>query len=224
MGYFDSGILGGDTPWDALGEMSRVVGWKSIDRRGNHSFENMYGDHRHMDIDRAKWHRRAADLVRKNRVKVWKLVEHYKGMKDNQSHSILAIVFMSIDFGCKPAKEIEKIARQAVIDDPWDKTDHERLDALDDFTRRLDRIMGKGDMKGNRRFAVKLTRKIEESFDIEISAFSRHEVSIEIERFLRTKNAMLLLANRTIVYSVDDLEWQRTSDKGGIEHMTEIPE
>jgi hypothetical protein len=133
MGWWDSGILDGDEPWDAVGALETAVKWKADEERENSILAAVRS--RRLKL-RA---RLKAHLTRPESVLATKqLIQRWRSAKYNASVSVLAVVYVLIDLEVPFDDEVETFALAAVAGDEWGRLGHSgRVEALDDFKARL---------------------------------------------------------------------------------------
>ena len=164
MGWWSEGIMGGDTPLDAVGELEKAIGWDYGKDGFIYEAENAEAAGKKMS-------------TKTGREKVERLLRQMKDGRDMENGSVLAVVEVLMHVGFKITREIEEIARDAAEKDEWANESEDqhyagpnamhspRMQAVLDFLRRLDIATGKAKPQTYR---VSITRKsfLQKEFDV----------------------------------------------------------
>lgn len=172
MGWWSADILGGDIPWDEIGNLERLVGWESNDgERGMLTVVDV-----HDDLEDSQMSREIADLRKQIHAHIHS-GENPGRIKDymlgrsvlHQSAEILALAYTLIALDFQLTREMEEMVHMAVPYDHSDWEDREgRKIATNDLLRRMDIHAGRA--PSNTKFEVHLNKCVEGALKIEVVA------------------------------------------------------
>jgi len=172
MGWWSADILGGDTPWDEIGELERVVGWESDS--GERGFLSVID--RNEDLEPADL-REELDKLRKEVITFihagknsGKINEYVLSLNpEKQFVEILADVYTLIALEFKLSTKIEKLVRAAIPHDykDWEEREDRKI-AVNDLLRRMDIAAGRA--PSNTQYKVTVRKEVEGILNIEVTA------------------------------------------------------
>ena len=172
MGWWDAGILGGDTPWDAIGNLERVVGWDSCD--GEEGFLSVVEEDTEYDTEElskkfAALREKAIACVN-TREHRKKLIEYFLDLDPKKQFiEILTCAYAFVSFNFKLTQKMEALVKSAIPYDhkDWDERE-DRVMARNDLLRRMDIAAGRAPSLSQ--FTVHLTKCVEGALKIEVTA------------------------------------------------------
>lgn len=196
MGWWDSDILGGDGPLNALAGLQKFTDWTES--------EGLYeaqGDASRKKLTaRLQKHFGKAEVVKKTKEFITKLTN-----REDSHTDILAVVYVLIKLKIKFDNFVEQLALTALAHDEIDEGWHDsagRKEAREDFKRRLDAFRGR--QPETLLFEVCVTKHTTDSGTVRATAVSAREAKkIVIKRV--ESGAVELNGMPTVKCEVDEV-------------------
>jgi len=187
MGWWSADILGGDTPWDEIGNLERVVGWESNDgERGFLSVIDVLEDLDPEDMRDSMVELRKEIIAFIHAGKnPGKIIEYVLSLDpEKQFGEILAAAYTLIDLDFRLTPKMEELVKSAVPHDrkDWEERDDREI-AVNDLLRRMDIAAGRA--PSSTQYTVYVRKEVEGDLKIEVTAPTEKRAREAAERLAK---------------------------------------